>query len=308
VAGFYIDLAVVDPQVPGRYLLGIECDGANYHRSRSARDRDRLRAEVLQDRGWVLHRIWSTDWFHRPDEELRKAMAAIERAKIEWAKRSTVEVRPAEQPVAEPTEIVRTECNGNNCEGHGCSPSQPYVVASFRINTSQEIHEIPPAELARVVLKIIEVEGPVHDEEIARRVTQLWGLRRTGKRIRDAVAQAIRSAAHSSGVLRDGDFYSLSSQPEVPIRDRGEVAVATLRRPEMLPPAEVRKAVAAIAEVNLGVTRDEVVTQAARLFGFGATSPQLRQVIAGEVDSLLSEGHLEERTGKLYVKNGNVNS
>ena len=65
-AGFIIDLAVVDPSKPGRYLLGIECDGATYHSSRSARDRDRLREAVLRDRGWKIHRVWSTDWFHRP--------------------------------------------------------------------------------------------------------------------------------------------------------------------------------------------------------------------------------------------------
>ena len=88
VAGFFIDLAVVDPSHPGRYLLGIECDGANYHRSRSARDRDRLRSAVLEDRGWILHRIWSTDWFHRPEEELRKTFAAIEAAKAVWASRA----------------------------------------------------------------------------------------------------------------------------------------------------------------------------------------------------------------------------
>ena len=64
--GFAIDLAVVDPDRPTRYLLGIECDGATYHSSRWTRDRDRLRDAVLRDRGWVLHRIWSFDWFHRP--------------------------------------------------------------------------------------------------------------------------------------------------------------------------------------------------------------------------------------------------
>jgi len=304
VAGFFIDLAVVDPDVPGRYLLGIECDGVNYHRSRSARDRDRLRGEVLQDRGWILHRIWSTDWFHRPEEELRKAMAAVERAKAEWAGRSAIGDRLTEQPLPMPTEIVRAECNGNGCEEHKWSPAQPYVVASFRISTNQEIHDVSPGELARVVLKIIEIEGPIHSEEIARRVTQLWGLRRTGKRIREAVTRAVQSAARSSGILRDGEFYSLRSRPEVPIRDRGEVAVATLRRPEMLPPVEVRKAIAAIAEANLGVTRDEAVTQTARLFGFGATSPQLRQVIGGEIDSLLHQGRLEERNEKLYMIDG----
>ena len=70
VAGFYIDLAVKDPGCPGRYLLGIECDGATYHSAKSARDRDRLCQEVLERLGWKISRIWSTDWFSNPDEVL----------------------------------------------------------------------------------------------------------------------------------------------------------------------------------------------------------------------------------------------
>jgi very-short-patch-repair endonuclease len=84
VAGFFIDLAVVDPEKPGRYLLGIECDGASYHSSLSARDRDRLRQEVLEKQGWIIHRIWSTDWFNQPENQLRETMNAIELAKIKW--------------------------------------------------------------------------------------------------------------------------------------------------------------------------------------------------------------------------------
>lgn len=59
-AGFFIDIAVKDQKNPGRYVMGIECDGATYHSLRSARDRDRLRQEVLEGLGWRLHRIWST--------------------------------------------------------------------------------------------------------------------------------------------------------------------------------------------------------------------------------------------------------
>src|SRR5690606_4787667 len=81
IAGFRVDLAIRDPERPGRYLLGIECDGATYHSSRSARDRDRLRQQVLEDRGWVIHRIWSMDWYHRPEGELRKVIEAVERAR-----------------------------------------------------------------------------------------------------------------------------------------------------------------------------------------------------------------------------------
>jgi very-short-patch-repair endonuclease/DNA polymerase III delta prime subunit len=70
VAGFFIDLAVRDPDQPGRYLMGIECDGAAYHSGKSARDRDRLRQSVLEQLGWRIRRIWSVDWFRNPRTQL----------------------------------------------------------------------------------------------------------------------------------------------------------------------------------------------------------------------------------------------
>lgn len=304
VAGFFIDLAVVDPEKPGRYLLGIECDGANYHRSRSARDRDRIRQTVLEDRGWVIHRIWSTDWFHRPEEELRKTLAAIETARIEWASRANRANRQPIESTVEQIEITRRDCDGNGCESNGCLLTQPYVVASFRISTSQEIHEVPTLELVRVVSKIIEVEGPVHGEEITRRVTQLWGLQRTGSRIRGAVNKALKAMAGKSGVSRDGNFYSLRNLTEVPVRDRGDVGCTTLRKPEMIPPIEIRKAVSALVQVHLGVAEDEAITEAARLLGFRSTSSRLRRVIQQEIRSMLKNHTLDERNGKLYVSEG----
>ncbi|XCD93056.1 DUF4011 domain-containing protein [Candidatus Liberibacter asiaticus] len=66
--GFSIDVVVRDPNNPGHYLMGIECDGAMYNSAKSARDRDRLRQEVLERMGWRIRRIWSVDWFSNPDE------------------------------------------------------------------------------------------------------------------------------------------------------------------------------------------------------------------------------------------------
>ena len=71
VEGYFIDIAVRDPGMPGRYLMGIECDGATYHRAKSTRDRDRVRQAVLESLGWNIKRIWSTDWFKNPDAELK---------------------------------------------------------------------------------------------------------------------------------------------------------------------------------------------------------------------------------------------
>ncbi len=78
VAGCFIDLAVRDPEVPGRFLLGIECDGASYHATRSARDRDILRQEILEGLGWTIHRIWSPDWFRDPAGQTRRLITLIE--------------------------------------------------------------------------------------------------------------------------------------------------------------------------------------------------------------------------------------
>ena len=60
-SGYWIDFAVQHPTQPGRHVLAIKCDGATYHSSRSARDRDRLRQEQLERKGWRFHRIWSAE-------------------------------------------------------------------------------------------------------------------------------------------------------------------------------------------------------------------------------------------------------
>ncbi len=80
VAGFFIDIAVRNPDKPGEFLAAIECDGAGYHSSKSARDRDRIREEILESLGWKdrIWRIWSTDWFYNPRREADRLLAFLQ--------------------------------------------------------------------------------------------------------------------------------------------------------------------------------------------------------------------------------------
>jgi superfamily I DNA and/or RNA helicase/very-short-patch-repair endonuclease len=80
VAGFFIDLGVVSPRGDGGFVLGIECDGATYHSAKSVRDRDRLRQEILERKGWTIHRIWSTDWFKNREAEVERLLSALRTA------------------------------------------------------------------------------------------------------------------------------------------------------------------------------------------------------------------------------------
>lgn len=80
VKGFFVDLAVKHPKNKDFYALGIECDGARYHSTKSARDRDCIRQSVLESLGWKIYRIWSKDWYYNTEREIEKLLSYIETA------------------------------------------------------------------------------------------------------------------------------------------------------------------------------------------------------------------------------------
>jgi very-short-patch-repair endonuclease len=79
-SGYWIDFAAQHPARPGQMVLAVECDGATYHSSATARDRDCLRQEHLEKLGWTFHRIWSQDWFYHREKEIARARAAYDAA------------------------------------------------------------------------------------------------------------------------------------------------------------------------------------------------------------------------------------
>jgi hypothetical protein len=176
-----------------------------------------------------------------------------------------------------------------------------YVEADFAVDTTRDIHELNIAELARIVTRVVGIEGPVHQDEVARRVATLWGLKRTGVRITTAVERALAEAVYRNRIEQSGLFFRLANRAAVPIRSRESVASANLRKPDFLPPAEIREALAATVRVHLGMMIDEAATEVARLFGFRTTSLQLKQIILDEVRFLLEAGVLEQRSENLYL-------
>jgi very-short-patch-repair endonuclease len=125
VSGLRIDLGVVHPQAPGRYLAGVECDGATYHRSATARDRDRLRQAALENLGWRILRVWSTDWWMdregalaRLDGQLQAALAEEERlAQERLAEERLARERRAAETAAEAETIAAVD------EGEAAAPA-----------------------------------------------------------------------------------------------------------------------------------------------------------------------------------------
>jgi very-short-patch-repair endonuclease len=302
VSGLFIDIAVADPDRPDRYLLAIECDGASYRAARSARDRDRLRRSVLENQGWIVHRIWIDDWFKRPREQLERTVAAIEAAKIELARGG---VKAPRLPGHQVLPVEREEGPGTGLAEAGqneAGPSVPYleVALSRPPQLTEEIHLTPTGILSQLAEHVVLGEGPVHFTEIVARIRDAWGVGRAGSRIREAVGRAVEVSLTRGRIVQDGDFYSVAGGAIV-VRDRSAAASSTLRRPEALPPAEIEQALVEVASRNFGATRDQAVMAVSRALGFAATGALVREVIVEVLARALDKGVLVQRDSLIDV-------
>ncbi|MFN3219829.1 MAG: DUF3320 domain-containing protein [Acidimicrobiales bacterium] len=187
VAGYRIDLGVRHPSEPGSYVLGVECDGAAYHSSKVARDRDRLRQQVLEGLGWQIHRIWSTAWFSDRGAEVERLRRAIVDA-IEADARP----RPAEPTAVRPPapEVTFVEVDFDKPPEWAIPFVEPQP-GPLRV-TQREFHD--PAEQRPIrdrILAITQEHGPVHADVVLSLLRQEWGLGRSGSRVQGAFQTAL---------------------------------------------------------------------------------------------------------------------
>ena len=179
VSGYRIDFACAYPDEPGRMVLAIEADGASYHSGHTARDRDRLRQQVLEDKGWRFHRIWSTAWFRDREAELDKAEEAWKRA---------IEAADREEPL--PISEATPEIPQSLSSQRGPRPDVPRKGTPGYDIISDYSH-LQLFELARW----IESDTLLRTEEdLIREMVKELGFKRSGRRIRYALRGAIRDA------------------------------------------------------------------------------------------------------------------
>lgn len=125
VSRFRVDLGVVHPDFPGRYLAGVECDGATYHRAATARDRDKLREQVLRGLGWEIIRIWSTDWWVNPGGTLERVHAQLSECLTDDRARRSAEAEAEARAAAEAAQAVAAAAAP--ADATGTTPSETHI-------------------------------------------------------------------------------------------------------------------------------------------------------------------------------------
>jgi very-short-patch-repair endonuclease len=263
-ADFYIDLAVVHPDNSGRYLLGIECDGASYHSARSARDRDRLRQNALERKGWNIYRIWSTDWFRSPNTEIEKLEQYMQKLL-----QGNAPVKAAQPSEKAPVVVERVDVTLS--EGLGSYEAEPYTLYQGRDVNDELIYQ--PAFLARLIYDILCVESPMHRDELVRRVLGLTGLTRAGTKIQSAFDVAIGHSVRRGIVEQRGDFLYCKGY-DIKLRSRSELPAAS-RKLEYVSPEEIALAIKTVIKTSFGMQQHEIPINAAKALGFSRTTEDM---------------------------------
>ncbi|WP_246140105.1 DUF4011 domain-containing protein [Protaetiibacter larvae] len=282
-AGFRIDMAVRHPAKPGVFAIGVECDGYQYHSAPAARDRDRLRDQVLEGLGWTLHRIWGTAWYRDRAPEEARLRAAIEAAVSGTAARSRAS--GIQRPVVETVPSEGDE-------------EFSWAVAYSKAALVKLPHWVEPAEpgnhlhLVEPIKAIALAEGPVHMETLSERIREWWAVGRVSSRLRDNLDLAIRRA----GLNRDGDFIDVADRPVSKVR-----SLDHSRKPEHVHLDEFALAAEMLVRDVGGASRAEVVVALARLFGWGRTGAIVDQRLNQAIDRAVQLGRLAEIDGMLSI-------
>jgi len=279
-SGFRVDVAVLHPADPSRYLLAVMCDGEGFLSTPSLRDRHLGRRTVLERLGWQVHQIWSAEWWEDPGAVVEGILKACATA-------LSAEPGPSAEPDVPEMEKLSPSVRGESDGSIARLPGQrDYIVATF-----ESVGAIGPEEMLlpenRVLLRaqvrtVMQTESPVTRRLLYRRIASAWGTR-VGIRIERQLGEMLSELGYMVTKQSSGEVLWLPGVDPGALQDvRGAVDESQRREVEDLPMQEIAAAAVAVVRFNYSITEDDLLRELASVFGYARRSTAM--------DALLREG------------------
>ena len=280
-SGFRIDMAIKHPQHNGEFAIGIECDGATYHSSRTARERDRLRQCILEDMGWTIYRIWSTDWIKNQKVEEDKLIMAIETA---LSKSQTIDKNTIPKVNIKIEEEIKKIDTPNNKIGF-----KDYIYA--------DINELSKLPTTHAIKKIIEIEQPIHFSELCRRVAPLYGRQKVTPVVTYEVNYQIQKFLNKE-VIMSKDLFITTKDFTTPIARKTSDSI---RKIEYISQEELIEALKIVTSQSIGITPHDLCVITARELGYKRTSSHILYYLNEAYKTMLKTKIVQEIEGKVSL-------
>ncbi|MCW3979588.1 MAG: DUF4011 domain-containing protein [Candidatus Bathyarchaeota archaeon] len=295
-SSFRVDIGVVDPKDPGRFMLGIMCDGENYKSANMARDRDRLRVQVLESLGWRIHRIWSPDWVQRRETEIKRLEKALKRAE-----KGPRTLKSREKPSDVEKKRVVEKAKVREAQGNDLPEVEPYRFSKLRprhlfsrysAENRERYLKQYHSEVRRLLPALVRAEAPIHVEHAFKRMNKVLRLRRATQAFNEAFREEVRRLNRRRTFRVEGEFLWPKSEGDVRVRVPVEGVKESFRSVEYIPMEEVKRAMTLVAGHSLGLSEGSLLNETARLLGFKRTGNKIDDALRGAYESLKKEGAL----------------
>lgn len=265
---YRLDLAIEHPKHPGTYALGVECDGPTYHLAKTARDRDRLRMEVLEGLAWRVHRVWSADWRFRHDQIVERLLqAAGEACAASPVEAKRMETHAAlETPAVDERAAPRASAPPDAASG-GAAYREAHL-AHVRDDPSRLYEPFSSGEIRERLHELVLAEAPVHRDVAAKRVAVCWGLTKLTQKAQARIDEELKTLERAGHVVVVGEFIWTSReaiQAYEAFRARGPLGEE--RNPEHIAPEEIANAMEFLIRRNGSIESEVLLRETARLFG-----------------------------------------
>ena len=280
-AGYKIDLAIVDKDDANRYILGIECDGATYHSSPLARDRDRLRQEVLEGLGWKFHRIWSTDWYHTNLKAKQRLLDAVEDAeKNKDNKKLAIQF----ENQFEPDIIIKTQEDKKQEELDKYFEEYTHYICYDTSNPRSVLRQL-----------IIE-EAPIHIDDIYDFMKNTYGKRATQK-FKKEVNDILYKVVEYDNINKQNMFFF----PRHFNWEEMKVRVRESPKIDHIHPTEIEKSIIFTLKLQYSSSRNDLIKTASKHLGFKSTRANVKAKFETGINNLINKNIIKDNNGLIEL-------
>lgn len=272
---YKIDIAVKNPNAEGEFIAGIECDGLSYINAKTARDRDHLRKSVLQNMGWNLYRVWSTEWSRNPKAE---GQALLDFLHSVYDKNGKV-IHSMKQSNADENDIsLEAIATESSKATQKVESNNPYGFAYYKEANWWETNYSGSRDnftrISENIYHIVSIEQPIHLEMLYKRMGPSFTTGKATDSVKRTIDQVIAQKLSGRVVVDNDRFVRLF--PLTPTIVRIPKEFETPRPIEYIHTEEVAMAMIKIIEKSFGITEDDLASECAHAFGFERKGPKIK--------------------------------
>lgn len=291
---YRVDIGIVHPEYNHQYILGILIDGKNYFNTQTTNDRELLIPNVLQSLGWNIYRIWTLDWIKNKAIILDEIKAQIQQILSQPKKEEPI-VISASEPMKSSISIIEEDI----LTSKKMKPYDIAVVSPILMANSESIYYSENQLILKQQLQeIIQVESPISQDYLFRKILKLWNITRIGTKLNNYLIEILSELPQIETVISHQSFYwnreQITSKLEF-YRDNS-LEKKTI---EDIAPEEILAAIFEIMENNLSLMRVDLIRATAKTFGFMKVGSQIEEIINKIINQQVLKNHLKESEDRI---------